>query len=68
RLSRRGIAVYRAVAPLALSYEQELLDGMSADECEALDLALHKLTLRARSLKQNAVIAPRRRAPPKRSL
>jgi DNA-binding MarR family transcriptional regulator len=68
RLSRRGIAVYRAVAPLALDYERELLEGMSADERQALDLALHKLTLRARGLRQNTVGAPRRRAPPKRSL
>ena len=68
RLSRRGIAVYRAVAPLALDYERELLEGMSADERQALDLALHKLTVRARGLRQNTVGAPRRRAPPKRSL
>lgn len=68
RLSRRGIAVYRAVAPLALDYERELLEGMSADERQALDLALHKLTLRARGLRQNTVSAPRRRAPLKRSL
>ena len=68
RLSRRGIAVYRAVAPLALDYERELLEGMSADERQALDLALHKLTRRARGLRQNTVGAPRRRAPPKRSL
>jgi DNA-binding MarR family transcriptional regulator len=68
RLSRRGIAVYRAVAPLALDYERELLEGMSADERQALDLALHKLTLRARGLRQNTVGAPRRRAPLKRSL
>lgn len=68
RLSRRGVAVYRAVAPLALGYEQELLEGMSAEERHALDLALHKLTLRARTLRKNPGSSRPRRAPPKRSL
>jgi DNA-binding MarR family transcriptional regulator len=68
RLSRRGVAVYRAVAPLALGYEQQLLEGLSAEERQALDLALHKLTLRARSLRQSAGSGQPRRAPPKRSL
>ncbi len=50
RLSRRGAEVYAAVAPLALRYEQQLLEGMSAGERRALDTALHKLIERARDL------------------
>ena len=49
-VSRAGAAVYREVAPLALRFERELLDGMSRTEREALDRALDALTARAQAL------------------
>ena len=49
-VSRAGAAVYREVAPLALRFERELLDGMSRAERAALDHALDTLTERAQAL------------------
>jgi DNA-binding MarR family transcriptional regulator len=49
-VSRKGAAVYREVAPLALRFERELLDGMDYAERAALDRALDMLTRRARAL------------------
>ena len=49
-VSRAGAAVYREVAPLALRFERELLDGMSCTDRAALDRALDALTARAQAL------------------
>jgi len=50
RVSRTGAAVYRAVAPLALGYERELLAALDHDDRAALARALDSLTERAQSL------------------
>lgn len=50
RLSAGGLRVYRAVAPMALHYERELLAGLNGKEIELLDSALQKLTARAEHL------------------
>jgi hypothetical protein len=42
--------VYREVAPLALRFERDLLDGMDRAERVALDRALDMLTKRAQML------------------
>jgi len=49
-VSRAGAAVYREVAPLALRFERDLLDGMDHAERAALDRALDALTKRAEAL------------------
>ena len=49
-VSAAGAAVYRAVAPLALGYERELLASLDARERAALDRALDVLTARAQAL------------------
>ena len=49
-VSRAGAAVYREVAPLALRFERDLLDGMDRAERAALDRALDTLTTRAHAL------------------
>jgi DNA-binding MarR family transcriptional regulator len=49
-VSAAGAAVYRAVAPLALGYERELLASLDAPERAALDRALDVLTARAQAL------------------
>jgi DNA-binding MarR family transcriptional regulator len=49
-VSRAGAAVYREVAPLALGFERDLLDGMGRAERVALDRALDTLTKRAHAL------------------
>ena len=43
RLSAAGRAVYDEIAPLALAFEQRLLDGMPADERDALFRLLDRL-------------------------
>ena len=43
RLSATGRAVYDEIAPLALAFEQRLLDGMPADERDALFRLLDRL-------------------------
>jgi DNA-binding MarR family transcriptional regulator len=50
RLSTAGAAVYRAIAPLALGYERELLAGLGREELSLLDRVLDALTARAQSL------------------
>jgi hypothetical protein len=42
--------VYREVAPLALRFERDLLEGMDHSERAALDRALDTLTKRAEAL------------------
>jgi DNA-binding MarR family transcriptional regulator len=50
RLSASGQSVYRKVAPLALRYEEELLDALSAGERRVLDQLIGRLTERAREM------------------
>lgn len=47
RLSRRGLAVYRAIAPVALAYERSLLEGLTGEDRAALDRLLGQLSRRA---------------------
>lgn len=49
-VSAAGAAVYREVAPLALRFERELLEGLSAAQRAALDRALGTLMERAQAL------------------
>jgi DNA-binding MarR family transcriptional regulator len=49
-VSPAGAAVYREVAPLALQFERELLEGMNRAERATLDRAIATLTARARAL------------------
>ena len=58
-VSPAGAAVYRAVAPLALDYERELLAVLDATQRAALDRALDALTARAAALGES----PRNAAP-----
>lgn len=57
-VSAAGAAVYRAVAPLALDYERELLAVLDATQRAALDRALDALTDRAESLGESPRPAP----------
>jgi DNA-binding MarR family transcriptional regulator len=50
RLSASGASVYTKVAPLALRYEEELLQALSAPERRTLDQLLDRLTTRARDM------------------
>jgi DNA-binding MarR family transcriptional regulator len=50
RLSPAGRSVYRRVAPLALEYEQKLLDALSASDRRSLDRLIARLMERARSM------------------
>ncbi len=43
RLSDRGVAVYREIAPLALDWERELLAALTPDEAAALHSSFDKL-------------------------
>ena len=49
-VSPAGKAVYRAVAPLALDYERELLAALDAKERATFERALEALTARAAAL------------------
>ena len=49
-LSEEGRRVHNEVAPLALSFEQDLLDGLSDDERDKLDAIMERLLSRAREL------------------
>jgi DNA-binding MarR family transcriptional regulator len=49
-VSAAGAAVYREVAPLALSYENDLLAALAPGERAALDRVLEALTERAQTL------------------
>jgi DNA-binding MarR family transcriptional regulator len=51
-VSAAGAAVYRAVAPLALNYERELLASLGAADREAFDRILALLTARAQGLSE----------------
>ena len=57
-LTPAGRSVYRQVAPLALDYERDLLDGLDAHEAAALDSIVRKLTVRARELAGDATRSP----------
>lgn len=48
-LTAKGYKVYDEVAPLALAYEQRLLQGLQADERAALDRLLTKMEERERA-------------------
>jgi DNA-binding MarR family transcriptional regulator len=50
RLSAGGRSVYTKVAPLALRYEQNLLDALSATDRRTLDRLLSRLMDRARQM------------------
>jgi DNA-binding MarR family transcriptional regulator len=52
RLTRRGRAVYRRLVPLALSLEQQLLEGLNRSEKRQLDRILSKLIELAVSLER----------------
>ncbi|KFN50234.1 MarR family winged helix-turn-helix transcriptional regulator [Arenimonas composti] len=43
RLSDAGVAIHAEVAPLALAYQQRLLEGLADDERAALDRLLTRL-------------------------
>lgn len=73
RLSAAGSAVYRAVAPLALRFEAELLAGLGDAERRALDRTLATLLRQAQELavrnaERRPVVAPRSRTGRPRSL
>lgn len=50
RLSRHGKAIYEELVPVARAYERRLLEALSADEQQALDRLMAKLTDRGREL------------------
>lgn len=49
-LSEEGRRVHNEVAPLALQFERDLLDGLSDDERDKLDTIMERLLSRARDL------------------
>ncbi|MGI9236754.1 MAG: MarR family winged helix-turn-helix transcriptional regulator [Woeseiaceae bacterium] len=51
-LSEEGRRVHDEVAPLALQFERDLLDGLSEDEKAKLDVVMERLMARARLLDQ----------------
>lgn len=53
KLSAAGRAVYTRVAPLALRYEKQLLDALSASDRRALDRLIGRLTERARAMQDH---------------
>lgn len=52
KLSAAGRAVYTRVAPLALRYEEQLLDALSPSDRRALDRLIGRLTQRARDMQE----------------
>lgn len=50
KLSALGESVYREVAPLALRYEEQLLDALSDSDRRALDRLMSRLMERARQM------------------
>ena len=58
QVSDAGAAVYGKIAPLALRYEQALLDGLTPAERASVDRALGKLTERARLLARQLESGP----------
>lgn len=61
QLSRAGLAVYEQVVPVALQYEQSLLQSLSATERRQLDHLLTQLQRRAIDLAETPPAAPRGR-------
>ncbi len=51
-LSEEGRRVHDQVAPLALQFERDLLEGLSEDETSTLDAIVERLMTRARMLDQ----------------
>ncbi|MGI9233917.1 MAG: MarR family winged helix-turn-helix transcriptional regulator [Woeseiaceae bacterium] len=51
-LSEEGRRVHDEVAPLALQFERDLLDGLGEDEKAKLDVVMERLMARARLLDQ----------------
>ena len=49
-LSEEGRRVHNEVAPLALQFERDLLEGLSAEETASLDAIMERLLARARML------------------
>lgn len=49
-LSEEGRRVHNEIAPLALQFERDLLEGLDADELEKLDGIMERLLARARML------------------
>lgn len=49
-LSEEGRRVHNEVAPLALQFERDLLEGLSAEDKENLDVIMDRLLARARML------------------
>jgi len=49
-LSEEGRLVHDEIAPLALQFERDLLDGLSKEERKALDVTMERLMARAREL------------------
>jgi DNA-binding MarR family transcriptional regulator len=49
-LSEEGRRVHNEVAPLALQFERDLLQGLSEEETEKLDIIMERLLARARLL------------------
>lgn len=49
-LSEEGRRVHNEVAPLALQFERDLLEGLSAEDKENLDAIMDRLLARARML------------------
>jgi DNA-binding MarR family transcriptional regulator len=49
-LSEEGRRVHNEVAPLALQFERDLLQGLSKEETEKLDIIMERLLARARVL------------------
>jgi len=52
-LSEEGTRVHNEVAPLALQFERDLLQGLAEDEIEHLDSIMNQLLERARGLDQS---------------
>jgi DNA-binding MarR family transcriptional regulator len=61
QLSRAGLAVYEQVVPVALQYEQSLLQSLSATERRQIDHLLTQLQRRAIDLAATPAAAPRGR-------
>ncbi len=49
-LSQEGRQVHNEIAPLALQFERDLLEGLSADDLAKLDFIMERLLERARVL------------------
>ena len=54
RLSRRGMALYRRIVPLALEWERTLLAGLPAETLQTLQQALERLQTRLGEMQQQS--------------